>query len=706
MLYPIELTFENAREFKKQSVYFADPKGFENIYEIANHYKDNVLIGGLNGTGKSTIAAVFICILNADVNEADPIDLISSSQAYTNENPWLFKGRLIFYNDGSLEDNKMFIEVNARFEGVTEHEKPKIRSKYFTIRESDTIEGLRNAREYVYSNKNDKYGRLDEFRKQVEALGISPDKYLLYWKQGETSKFTQIKDVERFTQLARMMGIEESINNLDRMIQSQAEKEKEVNIVHNNCLQLEIDLRKKEIDKQEKERRDEELMESSAQFVGSLNTLIHYNRKISDELQSKKTENQQALSERGEQKAKVEEKLNSIVQEKSNVQKDYDQCIAETKIVNEQMLSVGQMVSRLEKEIDEGKNKYQQINEFLDILKKEELGVEELQKLINKYQSELITINLSIEQNESMSNEQKKLAKEIEEKLKALESNKGDLERQIILAEQFLKDNPKETTLREWIESIFIDYDDKRRVLSKREKDKFCLETELISMGQAFNLHVKLLEEETANLTNEITKEETQVKQCQSDLQKLNNEKIIIENELSKESPEQLNKSISLLIGENENLTALRNNYKEIVEKLGPTVVGLYHSSRKISDDLSNQIKEIEQGMQEVKTQKKMTEQSIDSLSTERLKIQEELKGYVLNSEGYTKKIKESRNIENELRLETARINQYIVGLNNELVNIEQGIFDTSQQESIEKQGFETYAFQDIFEFKDAELDQ
>jgi hypothetical protein len=245
MLYPVELTFENAREFKKQSVYFIDPKDFENIYEIANHYKDNVLNGGLNGTGKSTIAAVFIYILNADVNEADPVDLISSSQAYTDENPWLFKGRLIFYNDGSLEDNKMFIEINARFEGVTEYEKPKIRSKYFMIKESDTIEGLKNAHEYMYSNKNDKYGKLDEYRKQIEALGISPDKYLLYWKQGETSKFTQIKDVERFSQLARMMGIEKSIANLDQMILKQAEKEKEVDTVHNNCLQLEIDLRKK-----------------------------------------------------------------------------------------------------------------------------------------------------------------------------------------------------------------------------------------------------------------------------------------------------------------------------------------------------------------------------------------------------------------------------------------------------------------------------
>jgi hypothetical protein len=108
------------------------------------------------------------------------------------------------------------------------------------------------ARQYVYSNKNDKYGKLEEYRKQIEALGISPDKYLLYWKQGETSKFTQIKDVERFSQFARMMGIEESITNLDRMIQQQAEKEKDVETVSNNCLRLELDLRNKEIDKNEK----------------------------------------------------------------------------------------------------------------------------------------------------------------------------------------------------------------------------------------------------------------------------------------------------------------------------------------------------------------------------------------------------------------------------------------------------------------------
>ncbi|MHB8065600.1 MAG: hypothetical protein ACYDG2_23780, partial [Ruminiclostridium sp.] len=403
MLYPIELTFENAREFKKQSVYFADPQSFKNISEIARHYKDNVLIGGLNGTGKSTIAAVFICILNADVNEADPVDLISSSQAYSDENPWLFKGRLIFYNDGSLEDNKMFIEINARFEGITEHEKPKIRSKYFTVKESDSIEGLKIAREYVYSNKNDRYGKLDEYRKQIEALGISPDKYLLYWKQGETSKFTQIKDVERFSQFARMMGIEESITNLDRMIQQQAEKEKDVETVSNNCLQLELDLRNKEIDKNEKERRDQELMEGSADFVDKLNALINYNTRTTEVLKGKVSINEQALNEQNVRKAQAEEELNVILKQKAAVQTESDQCMSQTQKVNEQMVSVSQSVSNLEHEIDEGKSKYHQIKEFLDLLKQKELGVEELQRLIEKLQADLITTKLAIEQNESES---------------------------------------------------------------------------------------------------------------------------------------------------------------------------------------------------------------------------------------------------------------------------------------------------------------
>ncbi|TEB07156.1 Chromosome partition protein Smc [Pelotomaculum schinkii] len=706
MLYPIELTFENAREFKKQSVYFADPQGFENISEIANHYKDNVLIGGLNGTGKSTIAAVFVCILNADVNEADPVDLISSSQAYSDENPWLFKGRLIFYNDGSLEDNKMFIEINARFEGITEHEKPRIRSKYFTIKESDSIEELKTAREYVYSNKNDKYGKLDEYRKQIEALGISPDKYLLYWKQGETSKFTQIKDVERFNQFARMMGIEESIMNLDRMIQQQAEKEKDVEIVSNNCLQLELDLRNKEIDKKEKERRDEELMAGSADFVDKLNALIDYHTKTTEVLKGKVSVNEHALNEQNVREAQVEEELNAILKQKATIQTDSDQCMSQIQKVNEQMVSVSQSVSNLEHEIDEGKSKYHQIKEFLDILKQKELGVEELQRLIEKLQSDLITTKLVIEQNELESTNKEKAKREFEEKIAALESEKEELEGKIARAQSILEENPDVATLQEWIEGIVLDIEDKREALSNKENDRLRIEKELTLIAMALDFHKKTLAKDTENLQKEITQEETQIKQCHDDLQKLDRDKIILENELSKESAEQLSATISSLTNENENLNVKEKGYKEIIEQNGPAVVGLYHSIKKTGEELAKQIREIEDGLQQAKTQIDMTKQSMDDLYTEQKNTQAKLEKYPLSSEEYAQKIKESRKIENDLNLETERVTQQIVELKDQLVKIDQGIFDSSQRESMAKQGFKTYAFQDVFEFKDSELNQ
>jgi chromosome segregation ATPase len=706
MLYPIELTFENAREFKKQSVYFADPQGFENIEGIANHYKDNVLIGGLNGTGKSTIAAVFVCILNADVNEADPVDLISSSQAYSDENPWLFKGRLIFYNDGSLEDNKMFVEINARFEGITEHEKPRIRSKYFTIKEADSIEGLKTAREYVYSNKNDKYGKLEEYRKQIEALGISPDKYLLYWKQGETSKFTQIKDVERFSQFARMMGIEESITNLDRMIEQQTEKEKDVETVSNNCLQLEIELKKKEIDKNEKERRDEELMANSADFISALNALIDYNTKTTEDLKGKVSVNQQALNEQQVRKTQAEEERIAILKQQAAIQTEFDQCMSQIQKVNEQMVSVSQSVSNLEHKTDEGKSKYQQIKEFLDILKQKELGVEELQKLIEKLQSDLITIQLTIEQNESESTNREKAKQEFEEKIAVLESERQELEGKIIIAQSILKENPDTATLQEWIEGIVLDIEDKREALSNRENDRLRLEKELTSIAQALNFHEKDLTKDTERLQKEITQEEAQIKQCHDDLQKLDRDKVILENELSKESAEQLCTAISSLTNENENLNVKEKGYTEIIEQNGLTVVGLYHSIQKTGEELAKQIREIEAGLQEAKTQIDMSKQSMDELYSEQEKTQIKLKEYPLSPEEYAQKIKESRQIENELNLETDRVNQQIGELKDELEKVDQGIFDSSQRESMDKQGVATYAFQDVFEFKDTELNQ
>ncbi|MEN6462491.1 MAG: hypothetical protein ABFC94_14140, partial [Syntrophomonas sp.] len=667
MLYPIELTFENAREFKKQSVYFSDPQGFENIEGIANHYKDNVLIGGLNGTGKSTIAAVFVCILNADVNEADPVDLISSSQAYSDENPWLFKGRLIFYNDGSLEDNKMFVEINARFEGITEHEKPRIRSKYFTIKEADSIEGLKTAREYVYSNKNDKYGKLEEYRKQIEALGISPDKYLLYWKQGETSKFTQIKDIERFSQFARMMGIEESITNIDRMIQQQADKEKDVGIVSNNCLQLEIELKKKEIDKNEKERRDEELMVSSADFVATLNALLDYNAKTATDLQSKVSINEQALHEQQARKSQAEEERIAILKQKTAIQNESDQCMSQIQKVNEQMVSVSQSVSNLEHEIDEGKSKYQQIKEFLDILKQKELGVEELQRLIEKLQSDLITIKLTIEQNELESTNKEKTKQEFQGKIETLESEKEELEQKIARAQSVLEENLDAATLQEWIEGIVLDIEGKREALSNKENDRLRLEEELTSIGKALDFHEKALAKDTERLQKEITQEETQIKQCHDDLQKLDRDKVILENELSKESAEQLRAAVSSLTNENENLNVKEKGYAEIIEQYGPTVVGLYHSIKKTGEELSKQIQEIGEGLQKAKTQIDMTKQSMDDLYTEQQNTQANLEKYSLSSKEYAEKIKEFRQIEKELNLETDRVNQQIGELKDEL---------------------------------------
>lgn len=101
-----------------------------------------------------------------------------------------------------------------------------------------------------------------------------------------------------------------------------------------------------------------------------------------------------------------------------------------------------------------------------------------------------------------------------------------------------------------------------------------------------------------------------------------------------------------------------------------------------------------------------MTKQSMNNLYNEQQNTQAKLAEFPLRSEEYAQKIKESRKIENELNLETERVNQQIIELKDQLVKIDQGIFDTAQRESMTKQGFETYAFQDVFEFKDTELNQ
>ncbi|MHB8125313.1 MAG: coiled-coil domain-containing protein [Desulfitobacteriaceae bacterium] len=706
MLYPIELTFENAREFNKQTVYFADPNGFQDMYKISKHYKDNVLIGGLNGTGKSTIAAVFICILNADINEADPIDLISSSQRYTDDIPWLFKGRLIFYNDGSLEDNKMFIEINARFEGVTEYEKPKIRSKYFTIKEADTIEGLKIANEYVFSNKNDKYSTLEAYKRQIEALGISPDKYLLYWKQGETSKFTQIKDIERFIQLARMMGIEENIRNLDRMTQQQTEKERELVTIHNNCSNLEIELRNKEIDKNEKEKRDEDLVESSASFLGEFNALIDYNSKTTEVLGNELVGKEQQLTEQNGQKTKIEEEIGSVLEQRNVVQEDYDHCKAKTETVNIQISEVTQTVTTLEQEVADGKTKYTQIEEFLDILKKEELGIEEIQKLIDKLQSEIANSTLSIEQKKATHTEKEKLSKELGQKITDLELAKSDLERQIILAQQIIDENPSSVILQTEIENTNQDIGIKNITLADKHIEKANLEKELTAVLLALDFHAKATKFAAEKIQIEMSKEQEDIKRCREELQKLNNKSIILENELSKDSVEQLSYTIATNIVENENLMNLKTGYMKIVERLGPTVIGLYHSIKKQNAQLLDQIREIDQGLQRAETQIDMTKQSLNACQVEQQNTQSELQKYSFVPEEYQQKINESRESENVLSLLIRQSEQHITGLEDELKKVDQGIIDYSQRESMEKQGFKTYAFQDIFEFKDAELNR
>jgi chromosome segregation ATPase len=352
-------------------------------------------------------------------------------------------------------------------------------------------------------------------------------------------------------------------------------------------------------------------MAGSADFVDKITALINYNKRTTEVLKGEVLINEQALNEQNVRKAQAEEELNIILKQKAAVQTESDQCMSQTQKVNEQMVSVSQSVSNLEHEIDEGKNKYHQIKEFLDILKQKELGVEELHRLIEKLQSDLITTKLAIEQNESESTNKEKAKKEYEEKITALESEKEELEQKIARAQSLLEENPDMATLQEWIEGIVLNIEEKRETLSNRENDRLRLEKELISIAQALDLHEKVLAKDTESLQKEITQEETQIKQCRDDLQKLDRDKIILENELSKESVEQLSAAISSLTNENENFKAKEKSYQEIIKQNGPAVVGLFHSIQKTGEELSQQIREIEDGLQQAKYDQAVHEQSL-----------------------------------------------------------------------------------------------
>ena len=103
MLYPVKINFHNAREFQNISLYFNSIGADTLVVEdIVNNHKEHILIGGLNGAGKSTIASAFMCILNASRKDVAPEDLISSYRNYTREEPWIFKGYILFYNDTLL----------------------------------------------------------------------------------------------------------------------------------------------------------------------------------------------------------------------------------------------------------------------------------------------------------------------------------------------------------------------------------------------------------------------------------------------------------------------------------------------------------------------------------------------------------------------------------------------------------------------------
>jgi chromosome segregation ATPase len=181
-VYPIRVRFHGIRDFRPTTMDLGSAEA-------------NVLVGGRNGSGKSTIVyAMAFAMASSNTNLWS---LRSKNLGQTQ--PWDGEVGILFHNPVGTQqkDAPEYVECIAR---VTATDTNRYNVKYI-LQGGNHPQHMDRLRTFSTRREAEEYYRM--------VFNIDADGYFMFWYQGTITDFTNINDAERFQRVSEMFGIDQ-----------------------------------------------------------------------------------------------------------------------------------------------------------------------------------------------------------------------------------------------------------------------------------------------------------------------------------------------------------------------------------------------------------------------------------------------------------------------------------------------------------------
>jgi chromosome segregation ATPase len=714
MFYPIEMTLDNAREFGQTRICFCIPADSDRdvVANIRERCRDHVLITGLNGSGKSTLAIAMVSILGCKEGGREQEELlgalISSNRTYAEDDPWQFSGKILFYNDSTSNDYGKFVEINAKFFGQTDRKRKQNRivDRVYWIRESSDLKDWKNPVRFR-PRSGGSYRPLVEFDEELDRMGISPLKYLLYWKQGKTDRFTNIKAADRFEQFAKMLEFDREIANLDRLDQDLEKCRKQENDVRQALYKQRASVADLRAENEARSGRNDALLEQAAELVSYARFLIEYNRESQVQLNARIAELEAFLATKNGELVALEDRqaeLESLKKEQNDAYVDYEQ---ELDDITKKLDVVTGEKAEIVKYLDDNRQAYHDIEQFISEIVDEQgsYDIATIQIKLAILQDEIADNRKNYEQLDTEKQEKSKIKDAIDIRLKDLEQQHEQLSTEINQAKGVIKSQKKDVeTLRAEIIRVEKEIQEWESEKERSKKQMDDLENDLAGHVYWLNRHDSLEREiakQTAQALRDAEKEkgeyEAEANKFEARLVKLKAEKEILN------APGVLHRLTTL-----QKRRAVLGVGKKRIEQENERQNRELYAARLCLDSVLPHLRE-ENTRLMGKISKIAGEDN--ALSKQREREQQDLEQYAararthsMSVEEYKKEIEGMENTTADLGHGIRERKRIIAELEQQKQKLVIGAVDDAQEFSAQAQQHPAYKFQDIFALESVDL--
>lgn len=706
------MNFHNAREFQKVSLYF-NKNGDLTEADVQEYHKDHVLIGGLNGTGKSTIALVFMSILNAPSRDVSPEDLISSYRNYTREEPWIFKGHILFYNDGALEDYSQFIKIVAKFKGYTRKigdiNRHYIEEKIFEIYDSNSLSELDKIKPIRFSNGT-KYNPLRDFDAQLEKLGISPKKFLLYWKQGATNKFTAVNHGERFDKFSDMLRLDKQIIKLDKMEEEHLKRNDELEKLAINVIKLSLEKKEIGVESDKKIKRDETLKRKAEDLLGNSQELEDFaNNQVKGLSLSLELLNNE-IEELQESLKHNSNKLKNLVTSISSIEKDIEDTDKKKNQAEREYDKIRSQFDKISKWLTENAILYESINNLIDELEREDLvdsknlSISKVAGMINRITNEVVKLEEDINSKKDQKNKVLIDLSETRTNYESLEEKINEIKEIIIRANLIIEENPSEYELAANVkkskEEILKINDNLQKLTEEKEKIivtiavyKDMLEKANINIRTNLNIVIKDIGDKKGFLEDRARKKEATTK-----------EYVVSMSKIEGMSLQEFNGRIDYLKTEHSNKVLMLERTKEEFGNRQDKLQKVYMFLDPVIQDWSKENEKLQFKIRELSSILKSKEEDIVRKSKQKEKVISNISKFPLKIEEYEEEISVKELKRTKIDLGLGQVEKQKRSAEKELEGFKSGLFRNVEED--EDFDDKSYLFYDVFQLKSKDLDK